>query len=121
MVAAHERQKFQDPDAGRSRRVGLSRAGQRRAATLLDLAAQGRPLEAALLPGRGPLDSEAAEQRALVQDRARLVRSVAEAERLDGVALRSVHCSFVIVHLSFVIAGGDQDSMSNGHWEISGQ
>src|SRR6266508_4346652 len=79
MVAPSERQKFQDPDAGRSRRAGLPRPGRRRAATLLDLAAQGRPVEAALLPGRRPLDSEAAEQRTLVQNRARLVRSVAEA------------------------------------------
>src|SRR5215510_10376946 len=87
MVAAPERQKFQDPDAGRSWRTGLPRAGRRRAATLLDLAAQGRPLEAALLPRRGSLDSEAAEQRSLVQDRARLVRSMAEAERLDSLAI----------------------------------
>src|SRR5262245_63634787 len=88
MVAPSERQKFQDADAGRSRRARLSRPGRRRAATLLDLAAQGRSLEAALLPRRGPLDSEAAEQRALVQNRARLARSVAEAERLNSIALR---------------------------------
>src|SRR5215813_3770611 len=121
MVSPSERQKFQDADAGRSRRAGLPRPGRGRAATLLDLAAQGRPVEAALLPGRRPLDSEAAEQRTLVQNRARLARSVAEAERLDSVALRPGHCSFVIVHLSFVIAGGDHDSMSNEHWKISGQ
>src|SRR5262245_32133141 len=87
MVAAPERQKFQNADAGRSRRTGLSRAGRRRAATFLDLTAQGRAVQTALLSRRGPLGSETAEQRALVQDRARLVRSVAEAERLDGFAL----------------------------------
>src|SRR5215471_6367601 len=90
MVAPSERQKIQDADAGRSRRARLPRPGRRRAATLLDLAAQGRPLEAALFPRRRPLGSEAAEQRALVQDRTRLARSVAEAERLDGVALKRI-------------------------------
>src|SRR5882762_6407222 len=66
MVSQQFREGLQDAYAGDSRRVGFSRPIHAGLAALHGFAAPENTIEAAGIPRRGPLDSEAAKQRALV-------------------------------------------------------
>src|SRR5216684_1661959 len=85
LVAGQLREELQNADAGHARRARFPGSHQSGAGAFYRAATPRNPIENGLFPGRRALGSEAAELEALVPDRWRLVRSVAEVSRFNAL------------------------------------